>query len=56
MAPMGAGTSHGSIVEFKNKWYVFYHDNSLSNDSKRRSVRFDEISFAADGKINRLIP
>jgi len=56
MAPMGAGTSHGSIVEFKNKWYVFYHDNSLSNDNKRRSVRFDEISFTADGKIDRLVP
>ncbi len=56
MAPMGAGTSHGSIVEFKNKWYVFYHGNSLSNDSKRRSVRFDEISFAVDGRIDRLVP
>ncbi len=56
MAPMGAGTSHGSIVEFKNKWYVFYHDNSLSNDNKRRSTRFDEISFAVDGRIDRLVP
>lgn len=56
MAPMGAGTSHGSIVEFRDKWYVFYHDKSLSNDGKRRSIRFDEISFAADGRINRMVP
>lgn len=54
MAPVGAGTSHGSIVEFKGKWYVFYHDNSLSDDGKRRSVCFDEIRFSPDGKIIRL--
>ena len=54
MSPVEAGTSHCSIVEFKNKWYIFYHNNSLSNNGKRRSVCFDEITFAPDGKINRL--
>lgn len=52
MSPVGAGTSHGSLVEFKDHWYVFYHDNSLSDNGKRRSVCVDEISFAPDGKIN----
>lgn len=55
MSPVGAGTSHASIVEFKNKWYIFYHNNILSQNGKRRSVCFDEITFAPDGKINRLI-
>lgn len=55
MSPVGAGTSHASLVEFKGKWYIFYHSNSLSKNSKRRSVCFDEITFAQDGKINRLI-
>lgn len=55
MSPVGAGTSHGSIVKFLNKWYVFYHDNSLSKNGKRRSVCFDEITFDTDGKIIRLI-
>ncbi len=55
MSPSRAGTSHGSIVEFKGRWYVFYHDASLSGgDGKRRSVCFDEITFAPDGSINRL--
>jgi beta-xylosidase len=56
MAPMMAGTSHGSITEYKGKWYIFYHDKSLSGDKKRRSVCFDEISFSPDGKIIRLDP
>jgi arabinoxylan arabinofuranohydrolase len=55
MSPVEAGTSHCSIVEFKNKWYIFYHNNSLSDNGKRRSVCFDEITFAQDGKINRLM-
>lgn len=54
MSPSFAGTSHGSIVEFKDKWYLFYHNHSLSNDTKRRSVCFNEITFAPDGKINCL--
>ena len=55
MSPVEAGTSHASIVEFKGKWYIFYHNNVLSDNGKRRSVCFDEITFAPDGKINRLI-
>jgi len=55
MSAVGAGTSHGSLVEFKDKWYIFYHNNSLSKNGKRRSVCFDEITFTPDGKINRLI-
>lgn len=55
MSPVEAGTSHCSILEFKNKWYIFYHNNTLSDNGKRRSVCFDEITFAPDGKINRLV-
>ena len=56
MAPMAAGTSHGSITEYKGRWYIFYHDKSLSGDKKRRSVCFNEIQFSADGKIIHLDP
>lgn len=56
MAPVKAGTSHGSIVEYKDQWYVFYHDTALSNDGKRRSVCFREITFAPDGRIICLNP
>ncbi len=51
MTPVGAGTSHGSITKFKDKWYLFYHSRLLSGKGKQRSVHFDEISFDKTGKI-----
>lgn len=54
MSPVGAGTNHGSVVKYQGKWYIFYHDNSLSMSGKRRSVCFNEITFSQDGRINRL--
>jgi beta-xylosidase len=50
-------TQHGSVVEFRGKWYVFYHTSDLSNgNSFRRSVCVDELTFAPDGKINTVTP
>ncbi|MFA9389638.1 MAG: family 43 glycosylhydrolase [Prolixibacteraceae bacterium] len=54
MEPVNSWTSHGSIVEYQNKWYVFYHNMNLSNDNHRRSICFDEIHFDKEGKIIRL--
>ena len=54
MYSVDSWTSHGSIVEFKGKWYVFYHNMSLSGNNYRRSICYDEITFLPDGKINRL--
>jgi arabinoxylan arabinofuranohydrolase len=54
MEPVNSWTSHGSIVEFKGKWYIFYHDMTLSNNNYRRSICFDEITFDDFGKINKL--
>jgi len=51
MPNQGCSTSHGSIVEFKGSWYVFFHDCRLSRDSRCRSVRFRKIEFDADGFI-----
>lgn len=47
-------TSHGSIVNFKGKWYIFYHNKDLSTSEYRRSVCFDELHFDDQGKIIRL--
>jgi hypothetical protein len=55
MTPVGAGTSHGSITQFKGKWYVFYHSKLLSKNGKQRSVHMDEITFDEDGKIIPLV-
>jgi len=50
-------TNHHSVVEFKGKWYLFYHHNDYSpNFDKNRSVCVDEITFNDDGSINLVVP
>lgn len=45
-------TMHGSVVEFKDQWYVFYHNGSLSGGiAPNRSICFDPIYFNEDGTI-----
>ena len=45
-------TMHGSIVEYKDQWYVFYHNGNLSGGvATNRSVCFDPIYFNEDGTI-----
>jgi hypothetical protein len=53
LKPTGTGdTSHGSIVEFKGHWYLFYHNAALSGGAGNlRSVCVDELFFNADGMI-----
>jgi len=53
----GCWTNHQSIIEFKNQWYLFYHNDDLSpNFDKNRSVRADSLFFNADGTIRKVIP
>jgi arabinoxylan arabinofuranohydrolase len=54
MEPVNSWTSHGSIVEFKGKWYIFYHDMTLSGNNYQRSICFNEITFDEKGNINKL--
>jgi beta-xylosidase len=52
MAHVPCTTHHGSIVQFRGKWYVFYHTSELSGGNTfRRAVCVDELTFAADGRI-----
>ena len=45
-------TMHGSVVEFKGQWYVFYHNGNLSGGiATNRSICFDPIYFNDDGTI-----
>ncbi|QIK78317.1 family 43 glycosylhydrolase [Sphingomonas piscis] len=53
-------TIHPGIAEFKGKWYMFYHDASLTiGDEKgalgRRAVRIEPMYYNPDGTI-RPIP
>lgn len=50
--PHGHDTAHGSVVKFKGKWYSFYHTADFSANGTLRSVCFDELTFAPDGRIN----
>ena len=45
-------TMHGSVVEYKDQWYAFYHNGNLSGViPTNRSVCFDPIYFNEDGTI-----
>ncbi|PKQ43716.1 glycoside hydrolase family 43 protein [Confluentibacter flavum] len=55
--PVVGWTSHHSICEVEGKWYLFYHDSSLSKGvTHLRSIKVAEITYNEDGTINTLNP
>lgn len=54
--PVKGWTTHHSIVEFGGKWYLFYHDDSLSGADNQRCVKVMELTHAADGSLPTLDP
>jgi len=53
----GCWTNHQSVTNFKNQWYLFYHNNDLSPKfDKNRSIRMDSLFFNTDGSIRKVIP
>jgi Glycosyl hydrolases family 43 len=57
LEPVVGWTSHHSICEVADKWYLFYHDSSLSAGvTHLRSVKVAEITYHADGKIQTIKP
>ena len=54
--PVSSDTSHGSIVEFKGQWYLFYHTCDISGRGNLRSICFDKLYFNSDGSIRKVIP
>lgn len=51
MKPTDSYTNHGSIVEYKGKWYAFYHNSALSNHDWLRSICVDRLYYKRDGTI-----
>jgi len=52
LEPVLGWTNHHSIVEFKGKWYLFYHDCQLSNGKTHlRNVKVTELKYRDDGSI-----
>lgn len=57
LKPVIGWTSHHSVVEFKGKWYLFYHDSTLSGGKTHlRCVKCTEIQYNADGTIKTIEP
>jgi len=55
--PVVGWTTHHSICAFNGKWYLFYHDSSLSKGvTHLRSVKVTELSHDESGKIHLIHP
>jgi hypothetical protein len=56
MNPVQGWTTHHSIVEFKGKWYMFYHDTELSGKTHLRNVKVTELTRRPDGTFETIEP
>jgi hypothetical protein len=57
LKPVIGWTNHHSIIEFKGKWYLFYHDSSLSGGKTHlRSIKVTELRYRPDGTIETVEP
>lgn len=53
--PVVGWTNHHSIVEIKGKWYLFYHDSSLSKGvTHLRCAKVTELMHKDDGSIQTI--
>ncbi|QGQ93815.1 hypothetical protein EHS13_02280 [Paenibacillus psychroresistens] len=55
LEPTGCSTTHGSVVEFKGQWYMFYHNQDISGQGNLRSVCIDYLNFNEDGTIQTVV-
>ena len=57
LQPVIGWTSHHSICKVDGKWYLFYHDSSLSKGvTHLRSIKVTEITYNEDGSIVTINP
>jgi len=55
LTPVVGWTTHHSIVEYKNKWYLFHHDSVPSGGKTwLRSLKVTELKYNADGSIQTI--
>ncbi|PKB16393.1 glycoside hydrolase family 43 protein [Flavobacterium sp. 5] len=55
--PVIGWTSHHSICEVNGRWYLFYHDSSLSKGiTHLRSIKVTELNHKEDGTIITIDP
>ncbi|MFW5832068.1 MAG: glycoside hydrolase family 43 protein, partial [Prolixibacteraceae bacterium] len=56
LQPVEGWTNHHSIVKFKGKWYLFYHDTQLSGKTHLRNIKMTELTHNEDGSIDTIDP
>lgn len=50
--PVVGWTTHHSIVEFNNKWFLFYHDSTLSGGiDHKRCIKVCELKYSSNGDM-----
>ena len=55
LTPVVGWTTHHSIVEFKDKWYLFHHDSVPSGGKTwLRSMKVMELKYNQDGTIQTI--
>lgn len=55
LEPTGCSTTHGSVAEFRGQWYLFYHNQAISDQGNLRSVCIDYLDFEEDGSIRTVV-
>jgi hypothetical protein len=57
LEPVIGWTSHHSICSFNDRWFLFYHDSSLSDGiTHLRSVKMTELHYDENGLIKTIDP
>lgn len=57
LSPVVGWTTHHSICQFQDRWYLFYHDAILSGGvTHLRSVKMTEFHYDARGRIPTIHP
>lgn len=56
LEPVQGWTTHHSIVEFDGKWWLCYHDNSISGHNHLRSAKIRELIYDEEGHIKLAQP
>ena len=57
LEPVIGWTTHHSIAKFEGKWYLFYHDSSLSGGQTHlRNIKMTELTHNDDNVIETIKP
>ena len=55
LKPVIGWTNHHSIVEFKGRWFLFFHDSALSGGKTHlRNMKVTELKYNQDGSIQTI--